>query len=135
MESSKKRNFRPRMPSSRDESLQFSSRTEEECCKILDTNRHTGLHADQVRQRQSRFGTNELELGQRETAWEKFIEQFQNPLIMLLFGSAFVSALVGQYDDAISIIITIVIVMTGVFCSFSCIRSRVSIDAVSGSAQ
>jgi hypothetical protein len=74
-------------------------------------------------------------LGQKETVWEKFMEQFQNPLILLLFGSAFVSALVGQYDDAISIVLTIIIVMTGTKFSCSCICSRVSIDAVSRSIE
>ena len=39
----------------------------------------------------------------KETLLEKFIDQFKQPLILLLFGSALISALLGSYDDAISI--------------------------------
>ena len=48
-----------------------------------------------------------------EPLWKKFIEQLQQPLILLLLGSAFVSLIVGQYDDAFSITLAILIVITG----------------------
>lgn len=42
---------------------------------------------------------------QEEPTWKKYIEQFKNPLIMLLLGSAFVSVCMKQFDDAVSITI------------------------------
>lgn len=39
----------------------------------------------------------------------------QNPLIILLLASAFVSILMGQYDDAVSITVAIIIVVTVAF--------------------
>lgn len=38
---------------------------------------------------------------------------YESPLILLLFGSAVVSAIMGNVDDAISITIAILIVLTG----------------------
>lgn len=38
---------------------------------------------------------------------------YESPLILLLCGSAAVSAIMGNVDDAISITIAIVIVLTG----------------------
>ena len=38
---------------------------------------------------------------------------YESPLILLLFGSAFVSAVMGNIDDAVSITIAILIVLTG----------------------
>ena len=40
----------------------------------------------------------------------RFIGQFKDPLILLLLGSALLSILVGQYDDALSIAAAVVIV-------------------------
>ena len=44
----------------------------------------------------------------------KFAKMFyESPLILLLCGSAVVSAIMGNVDDAISITIAVVIVLTG----------------------
>lgn len=47
--------------------------------------------------------------------WKKYLEQFKNPLILLLLGSALVSVSMKQFDDAISITVAIVIVVTVAF--------------------
>lgn len=47
--------------------------------------------------------------------WKKFLAQFQEPLILLLLGSAAVSLLIGQIDDAVSITIAILIVISVAF--------------------
>lgn len=60
-------------------------------------------------------GPNELEGDEPDPLWARFLEQFKDPLIALLFASAFVSTLMGQYDDAISIALAVVIVATVAF--------------------
>ena len=40
---------------------------------------------------------------QKETIWDKLLEQIRNPLIALLLFSALISFLMGQWDDAVSI--------------------------------
>jgi Ca2+-transporting ATPase len=62
--------------------------------------------------RHKTFGLNELLVGEEEPVWKKYLEQFKNPLIILLLCSAFVSLAMQQFDDAASITLAIVIVVT-----------------------
>ncbi|KAI8337510.1 PMR1-type calcium-transporting P-type ATPase [Chlamydoabsidia padenii] len=62
------------------------------------------------------YGWNELDKEEDESLFRKFYNSFSdNPLILLLLGSALVSLLMGQKDDAISITMAILIVMTVAF--------------------
>eukprot|EP00158_Paraphelidium_tribonemae_P008378 Partr_v1_DN28566_c0_g1_i2_m73335 putative ATPase CA transporting len=58
----------------------------------------------------------------------KFLDQIKQPLIMLLLGSAFISLLMGQYDDAFSITLAILIVITVAFVQEY--RSEKSLEAL-----
>lgn len=40
---------------------------------------------------------------------------YESPLILLLCGSASVSAIMGNIDDAVSITVAVLIVLTGMF--------------------
>lgn len=44
--------------------------------------------------------------------WKKYLDQFNNPFILLLLASAFISVIMQQFDDALSITFAIVIVVT-----------------------
>lgn len=44
---------------------------------------------------------------------------YESPLILLLCGSATVSAIMGNVDDAISITVAVLIVLTGEFFKLS----------------
>ena len=55
------------------------------------------------------FRHNELIVGQEEPIWKKYLEQFK---IILLLCSAGVSLAMRQFDDAVSIAVVIVIVVT-----------------------
>lgn len=58
---------------------------------------------------------NEFSVKNGDPPWKKYLEQFKNPLILLLLASAVVSACMSQFDDAISITVAIVIVVTVAF--------------------
>lgn len=100
----------------------YSLRTEEACkqpydvvaCK-LSTDIHYGLSWNEARCRLSLHGFNEFIVKKEEPLWKKYIEQFKNPLILLLLASAVVSACMKQYDDAFSITAAILIVVTVAF--------------------
>ena len=78
-------------------------------CPSLDT----GIESHQVAAaRRQAGGYNEFAVRAGEQPWKKFLGQFQEPLILLLLGSALVSLLIGQVDDAVSITIAIVIVIS-----------------------
>lgn len=69
----------------------------------LRTDVKEGLSRAEVHKRQALYGPNEFAVDEKESLISKFAEQFKDPLIMLLLGSAVVSVLLGQYDDAFSI--------------------------------
>ncbi|PWY99944.1 calcium-transporting P [Testicularia cyperi] len=72
-----------------------------------------GLTPLQVHEaRREAGGYNEFAVRGGEEPWRKFLGQFQEPLILLLLGSAGVSLLTGQIDDAVSITIAIIIVIS-----------------------
>ncbi|TKY88783.1 hypothetical protein EX895_002414 [Sporisorium graminicola] len=81
-------------------------------CPSLDT----GLSPLLVHEaRREAGGYNEFAVRAGDDPWKKFLAQFQEPLILLLLGSAAVSLLIGQIDDAVSITIAIVIVISVAF--------------------
>lgn len=80
--------------------------------KILQSSAARGLSRQQVEERYTKFGLNELIVGEEEPIWKKYLEQFKNPLIILLLCSAIVSLAMKQFDDAVSITIAITIVVT-----------------------
>jgi Ca2+-transporting ATPase len=55
-------------------------------------------------------GLNKLEEEEEEHIVMRFLGQFKDPLILLLLGSAALSIIVGQYEDAMSILGAVAIV-------------------------
>ncbi|XP_055378481.1 calcium-transporting ATPase type 2C member 1 isoform X2 [Condylostylus longicornis] len=75
----------------------------------------SGLRWSEAKYRSKIIGLNELNVIEEDPTWKKYIEQFKNPLILLLLGSAAVSVFMRQFDDAVSITIAIIIVVTVAF--------------------
>ncbi|XP_033117175.1 calcium-transporting ATPase type 2C member 1-like [Anneissia japonica] len=87
----------------------------EDVCDRLRADTKQGLYSADVAQRRKRFGLNEFVIADDEPLWKKYAGQFKDPLILLLLASAVVSVIMGQYDDAISITVAILIVVTVAF--------------------
>jgi Ca2+-transporting ATPase len=63
---------------------------------------------------QSKHGFNEFQVSTPEPVLLKFAKTiYESPLILLLCASAAVSAIMGNVDDAISITVAVLIVLTG----------------------
>ena len=59
-------------------------------------------------------GYNEFSVSAPESVLLKFAKTiYESPLILLLCGSALVSAFMGNIDDAVSITVAVLIVLTG----------------------
>ncbi|EFC44644.1 predicted protein, partial [Naegleria gruberi] len=80
-----------------------------------ETDINIGLTEKEARRRLDILGPNELKEEEEESLFSKFIEKFKEPMILLLLGSAAISLLLGQYDDAISISLAVFIVCTVAF--------------------
>ncbi|XP_076173184.1 secretory pathway calcium atpase [Ptiloglossa arizonensis] len=87
----------------------------EEVAARLHVDIRTGLWWQEADHRRQLVGYNEFSVKEEEPTWKKYVEQFKNPLILLLLGSAFVSVCMKQFDDAISITVAIIIVVTVAF--------------------
>uniref|UniRef100_A0A2K5HFA6 Calcium-transporting ATPase n=1 Tax=Colobus angolensis palliatus TaxID=336983 RepID=A0A2K5HFA6_COLAP len=75
----------------------------EDLAKAFCVDLNTGLSEFSVTQRRLAHGWNEFVADNSEPVWKKYLDQFKNPLILLLLGSALVSVLTKEYEDAISI--------------------------------
>lgn len=100
----------------------------DEVCEILEVNPATGLDESEVVRRRAVHGYNDFEISQDTPLWKKYLEQFNNPLILLLLGSAVVSVFMRQFDDAVSITVAIIIVSTVAFVQEY--RSEKSLEAL-----
>ncbi|XP_011827675.1 PREDICTED: calcium-transporting ATPase type 2C member 2 [Mandrillus leucophaeus] len=88
----------------------------EDLAKAFCVDLNTGLSEFSVTQRRLAHGWNEFVADNSEPVWKKYLDQFKNPLILLLLGSALVSVLTKEYEDAVSIAM--------------CIKTNVSMDAL-----
>lgn len=87
----------------------------EEVSARLRVDTRTGLWWKEAELRRQLAGHNEFTFKEEDPTWKKYIEQFKNPLIMLLLASALVSVCMKQLDDAVSITVAIIIVVTVAF--------------------
>ncbi|KAJ7376668.1 ATPase, P-type (transporting), HAD super, sub IC [Desmophyllum pertusum] len=87
-----------------------------------------GLTHDEVERRRKLHGLNEFDHVEETPLWRKYIDQFKEPMIVLLLASGLVSVTMGQYDDAVSITVAIIIVVTVAFVQEY--RSDKSVEAI-----
>uniref|UniRef100_A0A8C3KN27 Calcium-transporting ATPase n=1 Tax=Calidris pygmaea TaxID=425635 RepID=A0A8C3KN27_9CHAR len=87
----------------------------EDLAKALHVDLQTGLSEVSVLQRRLKHGWNEFSVENTEPIWKKYLDQFKNPLILLLLASALVSVITKEYEDAASIAMAVLIVVTVAF--------------------
>ncbi|KAJ2707827.1 High affinity Ca2+/Mn2+ P-type ATPase-like protein [Coemansia sp. IMI 203386] len=97
--------------------------------EYLCSNADVGITNETIVMRQRAYGLNVLDSDEEENLFVKFVKSIvTNSMVMLLFGSAGVSVLVGNLDDAISITMAILIVSTVGFVQEY--RSEKSLEAL-----
>uniref|UniRef100_A0A452ULC0 Calcium-transporting ATPase n=1 Tax=Ursus maritimus TaxID=29073 RepID=A0A452ULC0_URSMA len=87
----------------------------EDLAKAFYVDLQNGLSEFSVSQRRQVHGWNEFVADHTEPVWKKYLDQFKNPLILLLLASALVSVLTKEYEDAVSIAVAVLIVVTVAF--------------------
>jgi Ca2+-transporting ATPase len=111
-------------------SVKFCQKSIEDTVKELQTDTQYGLSNNQdILNRRSIHGVNELTGDESESLLLKFISNFyEDPLILLLIGSAIISFWMGNVDDAVSITLAIFIVVSVGFVQEY--RSEKSLEAL-----
>ncbi len=92
-----------------------SSKSYEETASLLKTDLKFGITNNEIQNRRRLYGFNEFDIKQDDPLWQKYLEKFKEPMILLLLASAFISIIMRQFDDAISITCAILIVVTVAF--------------------
>ncbi len=82
------------------ESEQWHSYSVQELNRYLEINLATGLTSTEVRQRQERYGVNELKSKPQKNPIIRFLEQFNQPLLYILLIAGTVKAFLGEWVNA-----------------------------------
>ncbi|MEA3327342.1 MAG: cation-translocating P-type ATPase [Chloroflexota bacterium] len=75
----------------------------------LETQTESGLSSEEVMSRQEQFGLNELQEAPPTTFWEMLWDQINSFVIYMLLGAAIISALLGDYTEAIAIMAIVIL--------------------------
>ncbi|MBW8011632.1 MAG: cation-translocating P-type ATPase [Chloroflexi bacterium] len=97
-------------PSSKTESdEEWHSLTPDSIIDLLATSPATGLSTEEVTKRQEKYGHNQLVEAPPTSFWELLWEQFNNFVVILLVAAALISAVLGEWVEAIAILAIVVL--------------------------
>ncbi|WP_245575338.1 cation-translocating P-type ATPase [Gulosibacter molinativorax] len=89
----------------------------------LDTDAGVGLTSAEVAERLDKYGPNELDDSEQETRWQRFLKQFKDPLVSLLFVaiaiSLFAWLLEGAQGAPVDAIVIAVIVLANAILGYA----------------
>lgn len=91
------------------------ARSFEEALKFFGTDEANGLSSNEVKSRLHKFGFNEIKEKQSSPWWQKFFDQFEDFMVLVLLGATLISAFLGEYADAATIL---AIVLTNAILGF-----------------
>ncbi|MUV40024.1 Calcium-transporting ATPase [Lentibacillus sp. JNUCC-1] len=70
---------------------------------------HKGLNEKKVKARREQYGPNELQTSQKTSKLLIFLKQFQDFMVLVLLAATLVAGLLGEYVDAIAIMVIVLI--------------------------
>ncbi|HTG01971.1 MAG TPA: HAD-IC family P-type ATPase, partial [Nitrospirota bacterium] len=69
----------------------------------------SGLTPQEARERQARFGANELAEKKKKSALRMFLDQFRDFMILVLIAAAVISGIIGELSDTIAIVAIVIL--------------------------
>src|SRR3989339_496596 len=123
----------PRMnglPEHRDsrERCMWFSKSKEDVLKELSVNPALGLSEEEANARLQRVGANRLKGQKKKSILRMFLAQLQDWLIYILFAAVIITLFMGEYVDAV--IILLVIIINAVLGVFQEIKAGKAIEAL-----
>lgn len=85
------------------------SKTSNEIMEQLNTNLNEGLSSEEAAKRLNEFGANKLKAKPKKTILQLFFAQINDILIYILLGAAVLSAIMKDYNEAVIILIVVLI--------------------------
>ncbi len=80
-----------------------------EVVRALGTSPNDGLTANEAEKRLNEFGPNELEEAERTSLLRMIVDQFNNFIVIVLIIAALISAVLGDYIEAVAILAIVVL--------------------------
>ncbi|CUH94202.1 putative calcium-transporting ATPase [Propionispora sp. 2/2-37] len=87
----------------------WHARSLEEIVDFWKLNASEGLSSKTVKTRQEEFGFNEMAVKEPIGWWKQLLMQFQDFMVLVLLAATLISAFLGEYADAITILIIVII--------------------------
>ncbi|MFZ4450204.1 calcium-translocating P-type ATPase, SERCA-type [Salibacterium aidingense] len=108
--------------------MNWHNQSQKELEQILNVTASSGLEDGQAAQRRKEHGLNRLQEKKKVPSWKLFLQQFQDMMIVLLIGATLVSAALGEYADALTIIC--IVVLNGVLGFIQENKAEKSLDTL-----
>ena len=96
-------------PGAEDIQITWHSMSSTDVLQKLETPEETGLSSAEVKARQEKFGPNELTEAPPTSFWEMLWAQLNSFVIYLLLAAALISALLGDYTEAVAILAIVIL--------------------------
>jgi Ca2+-transporting ATPase len=81
----------------------------EDTLQLLQSDHNQGLTANEVKKRLKIYGYNEMQEKEQTAWWKRLIAQFQDFMVLVLLAATLISALLGEYADAITILAIVIV--------------------------
>ena len=85
------------------------TRTGQEIIDYWQTDQCEGLNSKEIHNRLHKFGYNEMIEKEKITWWKRLIAQFQDFMVLVLLAATLISAFLGEYADAVTILIIVIV--------------------------
>lgn len=85
------------------------TRSKEEVLVYWQSHAEEGLSSGEIKKRLSSFGYNEMIEKEKPPWWKGLIAQFQDFMVLVLLGATLISACLGEYVDAVTILIIVIV--------------------------
>ena len=92
--------------------MKFFNVSAEEALKKLDVDSEKGLENKEALERQKKYGKNEFTPPKESSLLEEIIDSIKEPMMVILLIAAVISALIGEWQDAIGIVCAVAIGIT-----------------------
>ena len=100
----------------------------EKISKDLNVDLSVGLNDSAVKERQDKYGLNELKDGPKKTTVQVFLEQFKDLLVIILLVAAIISTFIGDLESAL--VIFIVISINAILGTIQHIKAEQSLNSL-----
>ncbi|MDO5027999.1 MAG: cation-translocating P-type ATPase [Bacillota bacterium] len=94
----------------------------------LNSDEKSGLSSQEAQSRLEKYGKNELDQGKKKSLFAKFIDQFKDPMILILIAASIISAFVGEIED--TFIILAIVVINSVLSVYQEGKAEAAIEAL-----